>query len=234
MPLTNAEKQRRYKEKLKACGKYDHFRERHRNEAQKSRAKQKHLENTLSSTMKKIQQEARRVATRRRVAAYRERRKTKEAMKKLPFSSAQAYAKATARVRDRLPETPHRRKTVCRNLCRSELGDDIHPSTTTTAATPPTTNPRGLSDETVEVIQQFYQRDDISRQTPDRKDVVNIWPKEGGQIKKQMRHLTSSIMETFALFQEDYPNIKVGKSKFAELRPKHVLLSNKLQHNVCT
>ncbi|PIK39541.1 hypothetical protein BSL78_23620 [Apostichopus japonicus] len=73
---------------------------------------------------------------------------------------------------------------------RSELGDDIHPSTTTTAATPTTTNPRGLSDETVEVIQQFYQRDDISRQ-----DVNNIWPKEGGKIKKQMRHLTSSIME---------------------------------------
>ncbi|PIK46861.1 hypothetical protein BSL78_16278 [Apostichopus japonicus] len=122
MPLTNAQKQRRYKEKLKACGKYDHFRERHRNEAQKSRAKQRHLESTLPSTMKKIQQEARRVATRRRVAAYRERRKTKEAMKKLPFSSAQAYAKATARVCNRLPETPHRRKTVCRNLCRSELG----------------------------------------------------------------------------------------------------------------
>lgn len=217
MPLTNAEKQRRYKEKLKACGKYDQFRERHRNLVEKSRAKRKHLESTLPSPMRKIQQEARRVATRRGVASYREKRKMKEAMKKLPFSSAQAYAKATSRVRDRLPHAPYRRRAVCRNLCRSELGIIIDPSTTTTttAATPSTTNPRGLSHETVEVIQQFYQRDDISRQAPGRKDVVTIRPKEGGKIKKQMRHLTSSIMETFALFCEEYPNIKVGKSKFA-------------------
>ncbi|CAB3988658.1 Hypothetical predicted protein [Paramuricea clavata] len=39
-------------------------------------------------------------------------------------------------------------------------------------------------------------------------------------------------METYALFCKEYPN-KIGKSKFAELRPKHVLLSSKLPHSVC-
>ena len=39
-------------------------------------------------------------------------------------------------------------------------------------------------------------------------------------------------METYALFCKEYPN-KIGKSKFAEIRPKHVLLSSKLPHNVC-
>ncbi|CAB3977243.1 Hypothetical predicted protein [Paramuricea clavata] len=89
-----------------------------------------------------------------------------------------------------------------------------------------------LSDELVELVKTFYQRDDISRQAPGRKDVINVQDKNGQKVSYQTRHLTSSVMETYALFCKEYPN-KIGKSKFAELRPKHVLLSSKLPHNVC-
>lgn len=43
----------------------------------------------------------------------------------------------------------------------------------------------------------------------------------------------SSLMETYSLFNEAHPDIQIGKSKFTELRPPHVLLSSKLHHNVC-
>lgn len=35
------------------------------------------------------------------------------------------------------------------------------------------------------------------------------------------------------MFTKQYLDVKIGKSKFAELQPKHMLLSSKLPHNVC-
>ena len=47
------------------------------------------------------------------------------------------------------------------------------------------------------------------------------------------RLLHMSINEVYALFTDANPTIKIRKSKFAELRPKHVLLSSQLPRNVC-
>ena len=58
----------------------------------------------------------------------------------------------------------------------------------------------GTSDETVCLIQQFYQRDDISRQAPGKKDVVNVRDENGQKVKFQTRHVTSLIMETYTYF----------------------------------
>ena len=82
------------------------------------------------------------------------------------------------------------------------------------------------------LVQEFYEWDDISRQALGRKNAINVCDKDGQKVKMQIRHLTSSIMETYALFCKQHPQ-KIGKSKFAELRPKHVLLSSRLPHNVC-
>ena len=56
---------------------------------------------------------------------------------------------------------------------------------------------------------------------------------DGTKERVQARHLTSSVMEVIAMFTDEYPDVKIGKSKFASLRPLHVQLSNKLPHNVC-
>ena len=90
-----------------------------------------------------------------------------------------------------------------------------------------------LSEQTLNRVTEFYQRDDISRQAPRRKDATSVQMADGTKTKLQTRDLTSSIKETHAMFQDEYPDAKVGESKFAELRPQHVLLSNKLPHNVC-
>ena len=42
------------------------------------------------------------------------------------------------------------------------------------------------------------------------------------------------IKETYALFKDKYPNVKIGISKFASLRPSQVLLSSQVPSNVCT
>jgi len=61
-------------------------------------------------------------------------------------------------------------------------------------------------------VQQFYIRDDISRHAPGRKDAKTI------HKTMQVRHLTSSIKETYALYTNEHPGHKIGKSKFAEER----------------
>ena len=90
-----------------------------------------------------------------------------------------------------------------------------------------------LSTETNDAVQSFYLRDDISRQAPGRKDVVTVHDGDGEKTKCQARHLTSSVAEVHALYREEFPQIKIGKSKFAELCPQHVLLRSKLTHNLC-
>ena len=68
-----------------------------------------------------------------------------------------------------LPKSPRRRKAVHRKLYESELdGSSISSSTD---------SPRrsdASSDELVELVKAFYQRDDISRRATGRKDVTNV------------------------------------------------------------
>lgn len=40
-------------------------------------------------------------------------------------------------------------------------------------------------------------------------------------------------VEAYSLWKKEYPDIKIGKSKFAALRPPHVLLTIELPRNVC-
>ena len=42
-----------------------------------------------------------------------------------------------------------------------------------------------------------------------------------------------TVGEAFQTFKELHPEKKIGKSKFSELRPQHVLLASNMPHNVC-
>ena len=91
-----------------------------------------------------------------------------------------------------------------------------------------------ISSEMISVVKTYYERGDISRQAPGMNDCRVFREKDGQKKKLQIRHLTAFLKETFALFVEEFPEAGIGKSKFAELRPKHVYLSKQLPHNVCT
>ena len=69
---------------------------------------------------------------------------------------------------------------------------------------------------------RFFERDDISWQTPGKRDVVSVKnTKTGNKIKK--RFMIMSISEAHKLFTEDNTfEFKLSQSKFYELRPQHV------------
>ena len=54
----------------------------------------------------------------------------------------------------------------------------------------------------------------------------------GETVTVQKRHLMS-IMEADSIWKSENPKLVAGKSKFASLCPKNVLLTSKLQQNVC-
>ena len=87
--------------------------------------------------------------------------------------------------------------------------------------------------ETIELVKKFYRSEEVSRMMPGKKDVVSVLVDgERKHIQKQL--ILCNLKEMYVLFQERHPNVKVGFSKFAELRPKEcVLVGASGTHSVC-
>lgn len=140
------------------------------------------------------------------------------------FASKSSYGKAVAKVKRNLPFSPSKCRAVVHILARQMTPEIITPKHKKPKKT--------ICADTVEKVKNFYVRDDISRQNPGIKDTTIVRLEDGKKIKMQNRHLFSNVLETYALFCDEFGTI-IGKSKFAELRPKHVLLSCQTPENVC-
>ena len=242
MALSAKERQRRRMEKLRQDPEaFELFKKKRAQSSKKCLAKKKEREKALpQAEQKKLLAKKRkdtrnrvnkhRVSKKERLAAVMEARRNPESP---PFKSASALGKATAKAKRallvNLPHSPRRRSAVRRQIVQTEFRAEA------TAALSPNQRPgpNALESETFELVIQFYERDDISRQAPGRKDAIPVQSNDGTKEQKQIKHLTLSISEVYSLFCKEYPTTQIGKSKFAYLRPKHVLLSSKLPHNVC-
>jgi len=92
---------------------------------------------------------------------------------------------------------------------------------------------RILTAETVDTVLAFYQNDAFSRVMPGKADCITVRNSNGEKMKTQKRHLTMTLSEAYCCFKADHPQINIGKSKFANLRPKWVFVSSQMPHNVC-
>ena len=90
-----------------------------------------------------------------------------------------------------------------------------------------------LSVQDVSTITQFYLRTDVSWTSPNVNDRITI-RQDGEKLKVSRRLLNYKISEAYFLFKQEFPNVKVGLSKFAELRPQQVkLVGSKNSHDSC-
>lgn len=90
-----------------------------------------------------------------------------------------------------------------------------------------------LSNETKKVVEIFFEEDEISRAMPGQKDFVSV-KKDGKRQVIQKRLLMMTLRETYKCFKNQYKDVKIGFSAFANLRPKQCkLLTNIGTHNVC-
>ena len=79
---------------------------------------------------------------------------------------------------------------------------------------------KGLSEDVVKAVKNFYCDDEYSRQMQGKKDCKSI----GRNLHMQKRLLLCDLKELYAMFKKTYPDKKVGFSKFCSLRPKWCVL----------
>jgi hypothetical protein len=91
----------------------------------------------------------------------------------------------------------------------------------------------GVSEETIQKVQQFFENDANSRMCPGKKDCTKVIV-NGNKIVKQKCLVLSNLNELYVAFKNAHPECKVGRSKFCELRPKWcVLAGSSGTHSVC-
>lgn len=99
--------------------------------------------------------------------------------------------------------------------------------------TPEKKRGKALSIEVANLVESFYQDDEISRIMPGKKDFLSVG--KGTQKRhEQKRLLLCNLHEIYILFKEKYPNEKIGFSKFCSLRPKWCISAGSSgTHAVC-
>ena len=92
---------------------------------------------------------------------------------------------------------------------------------------------KSISKEIKETVTEFYLSELVSRQMPGMKDYVSVLV--DGQKQHLQKHLVlCNLKEAYKLFKETHPDIKIGFSKFAEIRPRQcVLAGSSGTHSVC-
>ena len=97
-------------------------------------------------------------------------------------------------------------------------------------------NKNAMDEEVVKSVIAFYESDDSThtRQCPGKKDYVSVRNNNGEKIQKQKRLILCNLKELHCHFKKEHPNLKVGFSKFARLRPKWCVLAGPHgTHTVC-
>lgn len=231
MPKSSTERSRIYRRKLKEeFERYNFYKARDIERKKVERSKQK-LQNPEEVARK-------RELNRQRVRKFRTKQKGSE-VKGISSSSAcqdleesshaystpQALGKAVCKVQPHLPKSPRKRKAVVIKLAFA-TGIGIPKKRKSGQGN------KSLSNDTVKKVKAFYLLDSVSRQSPGKRDFV-INCHDGKKEYIQKRHLTWSLKETHALFLKENPTIKIGLSKFSQLRPINVLLSSDMPRSVC-
>ena len=93
-----------------------------------------------------------------------------------------------------------------------------------------------LSQDLLNSVSDFFESDKVSRQMPGKKDCVSMMV-DGVKKKLQKKQTMFTVYERYLLFKELNSLVKIGFSKFAEARPKNVVLPGASgTHNVyvCT
>ena len=238
---SNAEKQADYRRRRKERMADGEWEEEKRSEAERSRLYRRRKKRRLT------------IGEKHALLDYECQRKRQQRLKKKralgdtnreSFSSAQTKGRAIRKVEKVLPAQQSRKSEVLQHLLK-EHSETLTPTSKKNFCDQVLgisrrrlifreRKPRDdkIPDKTKLNIQQFYERDEISRVMPGKKD-VKVVKIGASKEKKRKRILMMTTREAFALYKKEYPTQKVGKSNFQHLRPEWVLPTTGKDHDVC-
>ena len=165
----------------------------------------------------------------------------KKATKSTSKVSPKAFGKAINRAKKHLPKSPERKVLLLAKMVESlsprkrKAVVDLCDSNLKRRKEQEKDRKKrcdAFTDDEVKMVQNFYVRDDISRMLPGKKGYVSVKQADGKREHRQKRVLLLKIGEAHELFKEE-SSVKIGKSKFAELRPPQVLPSSAFDQEVC-
>lgn len=120
------------------------------------------------------------------------------------YKTQSALSKAVAKTKKSLPTSPSKRKAVMARLLRTFSEEDQKDIIGNNKSKGSTTK-KGLRIDLVKEIRDFYERDDISRISPNVKDSRKFAdPDTGEKLVRQVRHLNYKLSEVYDLFMAEY------------------------------
>lgn len=220
------ERMKKYREKLNHPGNEELKRDyMNRNQAAQQKYKEKMLNSECASEFKKKKSQ--------QASESRKRRALRELnSQQLPgsgFKTKKGLTKAVKRLKQSMPKEREKQIEAIEAVAKDL---DLNFKNIESEKVPVSRQRRYFQD-IPEMVKDFYLLDSVSRQLPGQKDVITIKSVGGVKEKFQKRVMLSSIEDAFSEFCSLYPDHKVGKSMFFNLRPRFVLLMSQTPQNVC-
>lgn len=209
---------------MKASGKYDEYKT-------KKAAAEKNKRNRVNSGLEQLPKAVRektkrlnRAYSRKKAAEYRQRKKgltagianvtpsTAPSKSEESYKTSSALTKAVAKVKRALPSTSAKKKEVVAKLLLSfDVKDRQEIVSNKAIEAKPT---KGVSSNVVELVQCFYERDDISRMSPNMRDCRKfVDPVTGANEVKQIRYLMHKLSDVYSMFITHIQNGKLKSAK---------------------
>lgn len=174
------------------------------------------INNGLEQLPKAVREKTKRLNReycRKKVAEYRRRKKgfsvettannvpssTRPSKPESAYNTPSALSKAFAKVKRALPSTAAKKREVVDKLSRTfGTNGGLKVVENTDAESK---SSKGVSPSDIEMIKSFYERDDISRMSPNMKDCRKfVNPITGCKEMKQIRHLMYTLKDVFSMF----------------------------------
>ena len=216
MAMTNAERMKKYREKIK--------KDKVKYEAVKAKARIRN--NSIRTKLTGASLEQFRAKNKLRQKKFRENKKTQVISKSTSnsFKSRQSFGKALKKGKNSLPKCDMKKKVIVKHLAESYnlIPKSKHQRTSLK-----------LADKLKNDVYNFYIRDDISYQLPGKKDTIIVREKDGSKVIYQKRILFNNLRENFELFKEENKDVDLSRSSFAQLRPPFVVPKAALAHRNC-
>lgn len=187
---------------------YEEFKKKNAEDAKKRRAKVKESLSKLTPAKRQQLVWENRSKCRKRVEQCRKRKREQLMMdnrlESESYRTDGAFRKAVSKIKRSLPSASTKRNKALKKVLDSLDPVDKAEIIAGGDVTKGKTN-QGLTADLIEAIQNFYERDDISRVSPNVKDCKRFVNDATGEKEyKQVRHLMYKLSEVHALFVEEF------------------------------
>lgn len=174
----------------------------------------------LPKNVREKTQRLQRKYNRRKVAEHRQRKKEEKGVlveitnhvssvviqpEEGSYKTTSALNKAVAKLKLALPSTSQKKKQAVAKLLKSFDPIDVQDMVAINTTQPKRT--KAISPSDIDQVKAFYDRDDISRMSPNVKDCRNfVDPITGTKEYKQLRFLMYKLADVYAMFEKHVQN----------------------------